>query len=122
MMDWFMAGGWGMWTILAAGVASIGYGAKAVREPSAERLAVLRGLPALIGTMALFTFGTDLWAVNRALSNESWQKAHNIAAGDLPVIGLVGLTESGQAFTLGAFLAIIVIALRLVADAKHARS
>jgi hypothetical protein len=121
MMDWFMAGGFGMFVILAIGVGSIGYGAKAVRDPSAERLGVLRSLPALIVTSALSAFGTNLWAVNRALESSAFAKAHGITEGQLPVVGLIGFTEAAQALTLGGFLAMLVVGLRLVVEAKHAR-
>ena len=121
MMDWFMAGGFGMFVILAIGVGSIGYGVKAVRDPSAERLGVLRSLPALIVTSALSAFGTNLWAVNRALESDTFAKARGITEGQLPVVGLIGFTEAAQALTLGSFLAMIVVGLRLVAEARHAR-
>jgi hypothetical protein len=121
MMEWFMAGGFGMFTILAMGVGAIGYGAKVVRDPSEGRLAALRALPALILTDALFSFGTGLWAVNRALESDAFQKAHHVTEGQLPVMGLVGFTEAAQTLTLGALLAMIVVGLRVVAEAKHAR-
>ena len=75
MMEWFMSGGFGMFTVLAIGVGSIGYGVKAVRDVAPERLAVLRVLPGLIFTAALFSFGTGLWAVNRALESDAFAKA-----------------------------------------------
>jgi hypothetical protein len=121
MMNWFLAGGVGMFLILAIGVGAIGYGVKAVRDPSAERLAALRGLPALIAAAGVFAFGTDLWAVNRALSNEEMLKAHGIAESQLSVVGLIGLTEAAQALTLAGLLTVIVVGLRVVADARLAR-
>jgi hypothetical protein len=121
MMDWFAAGGFGMFMILAIGVGAIGYGAKTVRAPSRERLAVLRALPGLVVMSALFTFGTGLWAVNRALGNDAFLKAHAAGEGQQALLGIVGFTEAGQAFTLAALLAMIVLALRVVAEARHAR-
>jgi hypothetical protein len=121
-MDWFMAGGFGMFVVSAIGVVSIGYGANGVRDPSAERLGVLRALPALIVTSALFTLGTNLWAVNRALESDAFMKAHGITEAHLPVVGLIGFTEAAQTLTLGGILAAIVVALRLVAEARHARA
>ena len=116
MMDWFMSGGFGMFTVLAIGVGSIGYGVKAVRDVAPERLAVLRALPGLIFAAALFSFGTGLWAVNRAL-----EKGLGAKAADLSTIGLVGFTEAAQVLTLGGLLALAVLALRLVAEARGAR-
>jgi hypothetical protein len=121
MMDWFTAGGFGMFMILAIGVGAVGYGAKTVLAPSAERLAVLRALPALMVTSALFGFGTNLWAVNRFLSNEALLKAHAVGEGQAAVTGIVGITEAAQVFTLAGLLAVVVLALRVVAEAKHAR-
>ena len=123
MMDWFMAGGFGMFTILAIGLGSVGYGATAVRDPTASRLAKLRALPALVLANAVFAFGTGLWAVNRALENPArLLKAHGITEPQLPVVGLIGFTEAAQTLTLGALLATIVLALRVIAEAKHART
>jgi hypothetical protein len=115
-MEWFRAGGWGMFVILAIGAASIGYGIKALQKPSAERLATLRALPALVFTSALFSFGTNLWAVNQHLSNEAFIKARGIASGDLPFVALIGVTEAAQALTLGGLLALIVATLRVFAE------
>jgi hypothetical protein len=122
MMDWFTAGGFGMFVVLAIGVGSIGFGAKAVRNPSAERLDALRALPALIVTSALFTLGTNLWAVNRALESGTFAQTHGITEAHLPVVGLIGFTEAAQPLTLGGLLAAIVVGLRLVGEAKHARA
>ncbi len=114
MMEWFMSGGQSMFVVLAIGLAAVGYGARAVRDVSPERLAVLRALPALILTFATFAFGTNLWAVNRALEKAA-------KGPELPVIGLVGFTEAAQSLTLGAILAFFVAALRVVAEGKLAR-
>ncbi len=120
MMDWFMAGGAGMYLILAIGLGSIGYAVKAARAPTAPSVAALRSLPTLILTCALFAFGANMWAVNHALESDKFVQAHGLTHADLPTIGLVGFTEAAQALTLGALLAVIVLALRVVADARHA--
>ena len=121
MMEWFAAGGFGMFMTLAIGVGAIGYGTKTVREPNGERLAVLRVLPSLVVTSAIFAFGTGLWAVNRALSNDAFLKAHAAGPGEPALIGIIGFTEAAQALTLAGILAMLVLALRVVAEAKHAR-
>jgi hypothetical protein len=120
MMEWFRAGGFGMFTVLAIGVGAIGYGAKAVRGPTEGRIATLRALPALVLTNALFAFGINLWAVNRALSSDTVSTARGISESQLPVVGLIGITEAAQVLTLGGLLAMIVVALRLWAQARHA--
>ena len=120
MMNWFLAGGSGMFLVLALGLGSIGYAANAVREPTAPRLAALRSLPSLIVISGLFTFGTGLWVVNHALESDTFPQARGIARADLPTIGLIGFTEAAQALTLGALLAMIVLGLRLVAETRHA--
>jgi hypothetical protein len=117
-----MSGGFGMFMVLAMGTASIGYGIKAVREPAAERIAALRALPGLLLTASLFTFGTGLWAVNRALSSDTFLKSQNMTAADAPVVGLIGFTEAAQVLTLGGLLAMVVFALRVVAEARHAKA
>ena len=121
MMNWFLSGGVGMFLILAIGVGSVGYGVKATRDPSAERLAALRGLPGLIFAAGVFAFGTNLWAVNRAISSDEFLKAHGISDAQASVVGLIGFAEAGQALTLAALLAMIVMGLRVVADARLAR-
>lgn len=121
MMEWFRSGGFGMFVLLAIGAGSIGYGVKALRGPTAERVAALRALPGLLVTAALFSFGVNLWAVNRALDTDTFAKVHNIAHADMPIIGLVGFTEAAQTLTLGCLLAMVVTVLRIVADARHAR-
>jgi hypothetical protein len=85
-------------------------------------MALLKSLPTLIVVNALFTFGTDLWAVNVHLGSDAFLKARDIGAADLPFMALMGLTESGQALTLGGLLATIVVALRMVAEVRQARA
>jgi hypothetical protein len=121
MMSWFKAGGFSMFMVLAIGLASIAYAVKALRDPNAERLAMLRSLPSLLGMASLFGFGTNAWAVNQALESKAFAEAHQLAANDLAVVGLVGLTESVQVFTLAGLLAAIVLGLRAAADAKNAK-
>ena len=120
-MEWFQAGGWGMFLILIIGAGSIGYGVRALQAPSERRLATLRALPGLLVTAALFTFGTNMWAVNRFLSNDALVKAQGLDEAKLPFVGIIGLTEATQALTLGGLLAFIVFALRVVAEAKNTR-
>jgi len=122
MMDWFRSGGFGMFVVLILGAGGIGFGVRALGKPTAERLAMLRSLPALIACSAFLAYGTNMWAVNRAMSDETFQKAHSIAQSDLPAMGLIGLTEATQPFTLAALLAFFVVVLRMLAEAKHARS
>jgi hypothetical protein len=122
MMDWFMAGGYGMFMELAIGVVSIAYAAKALRDPTVARMAVLRALPALVVTCALFSFGTNLWAVNKFLSGDAFQKAHDAAQSPGTLIGIIGFTEAAQVLTLGGLLATIVLGLRVVAEGRHARA
>jgi hypothetical protein len=122
MMEWFRSGGFGMFAVLILGAGAIGFGAKAIGKPTAERLAALRSLPALIGLASLAAFGTNMWAVNKALSDESFQKARGLAQGDLPVVAMIGFTESVQVFTLAGLLAAAVVVLRMVAEARAART
>jgi hypothetical protein len=122
MMEWFRSGGFGMFLVLAIGVVAIGFGVRAMGKPTAERLATLRALPMLILTSAIFTFGTDMWAVNHALSNDAVLKAYTEAGGDKGVLGLIGLCESAQALTLGGVLAMAVVVLRMVAEAKQGKA
>jgi hypothetical protein len=120
MMEWFKAGGFGMFIILFLGIGSLVVGILAAREPTASRLAMLKSLPTLIVTSALFTFGTNLWAVNAHLSDDAFIKAQNISASELPFAALLGVTEAGQALTLGGLMALLVVGLRLVAETRHA--
>ncbi len=115
MLERFAAGGFGMFLVLALGAGSIGYGAKAVQSPTAARVGTLAALPALILTAATFGFGINMWAVNRALESDAFQKARHLAAADLPVLGLVGVTESVQVLTLAGALAAAVVGLRILA-------
>ena len=116
MMDWFRAGGFGMFPILAVGAFAISVGVRAAMAPTAKRLALLRSLPSLIVLLSLFTFGTNLWAVNVHLSDPAVVKAMGIAAEQLPFVGIIGITEAGQALTLGGLLAALAAALRAVAE------
>lgn len=120
MMEWFAAGGSGMFLILAIGAGSILYGVRALPRPSPERIARLRALPALLAATALFTFGRNMWGVNKALDGDVFQKAHNLTPADMPVVGLVGFTEAVQVFTLAGALAVAVVVLRVVAEGRHA--
>jgi uncharacterized sodium:solute symporter family permease YidK len=122
MMEWFKAGGFGMIALLAVGAGSIGYGVKAVIDPTAERIAALRSLPGVLLAMALFGFGTGLWAVNQALSSEAFAKAHELTDAQKPLIGILGITEAAQCITLGALLALATYVLRGIAETKRAKS
>lgn len=122
MMEWFQAGGWGMFAVLILGAGGIGFGVKAIGKPTAERLAWLRTMPALIGMVSLFTFGTNMWAVNVHLSNDAFLKARNISMAEAPLLGVLGVTEAAQVFTLGGLLAAVVLVLRMIAEAKKAKS
>jgi hypothetical protein len=122
MGEWFKAGGFGMLVILALGVASVAFGVATLQKPTSERLAAMRSLPGLIVTSALFAFGTNLWAVNVHLTNEAFVSARGIGAAELPFVAMMGFTEAGQALTLGGLLAFIVVALRLAADRRMART
>ena len=117
MLEWFQSGGFGMFTILAVGAGSLGFGARALGRPTAERLAILRSLPGLIALLSLFTFGTNLWAVNRFLS-----KAATMPSAEAAATGILGLTEAAQALTLGGLMAMVVMVVRIVAEAKKART
>src|SRR5262245_9340748 len=121
MADWFMAGGWGMISLLVIGAASLVVGVLAVLNPTKGKLALLRSLPELLMYAAVFGFGTNLWAVNVHLSNEGFTKAHSISGDQLPFVGIIGLTESGQTLTLGALLAMLVVVLRMAAESRAAK-
>jgi len=118
MIEWFMAGGFGMIVILLLGAGSIGVAGATLQKPSEGRLRMLRSLPGLIVTAALFSFGTNMWAVNTHLTDESFLKAREIGTAELPFVAMMGLTEASQALTLGGLLAFVVLVLRLVADRK----
>jgi hypothetical protein len=103
-----------MFALLIIGAASIGYGVTALRDPSAKRVARLRSLPMVLVTCAVFTLGTNLWAVNRFLSSEAAEKA----ADGLNRIAFIGFTEAAQALTLGGLLAFLVSLLRVAAEGR----
>ena len=115
MMNWFQAGGFGMFAILILGAGAIGFGAKVIGKPTAERVAMLRALPALIGFVSVFGFGTGLWAVNVHLTGDA-----GAGAGDA-FVALMGVCEAAQALTLGALMAAVVTALRMVAEVRAAQ-
>lgn len=122
MMNWFQAGGFGMWSVLLIGAGAIGFGVKAIGKPTAERLATLRSLPGLVMLAAIFAFGKNMWAVNQHAFDEAFLKAHGAALADAPAMALMGITESVQPFTLAGVLAAVVLVLRMLADAKKART
>jgi hypothetical protein len=122
MMNWFQAGGFGMWSVLLIGAGAIGFGVKAIGKPTAERLATLRSLPGLVMLAAIFAFGKNMWAVNQHAFDEAFLKAHGATLADAPAMALMGITESVQPFTLAGVLAAVVLVLRMLADAKKART
>lgn len=122
MMDWFRAGGFGMFVVLILGAAGIGFGIKAIGKPTAARLAALRSFPALIFLSALFSFGTGLWAVNVHLSDDASLAKQGVAAADRAFIGILGVTEAAQALTLGGPLALVVVVLLMIAEARRAKN
>jgi hypothetical protein len=60
--------------------------------------------PGLLIALALFAFGTNLWAVYR-----------HVAGDPTSPVGLLGVLEAAQPLTLGGLLAVLVGGLRLVA-------
>ncbi len=122
MVEWFRAGGFMSYVILAVGMGAIGFGARAAIAPSAERVATLRTLTALVLTVALFAYGGNMWAINEHLTNDAFLKANDITPANLPFTALIGVTEASQALSLGALLATVAVVLRLVAEAKLARA
>ena len=122
MGEWFRAGGWGMYPIVVAGVVSLVVAVRALRTPTPGRIAALRNLPTVIVTLALMTFGTNLWAVATHLSDDAFVKARGWSGDQIPVIGFVDLGESAQALTLGGLLAFFVVLLRMFAEVKLARA
>jgi hypothetical protein len=122
MMEWFKAGGLaGMLPLVVLGGFAIGVGLRAARQPTARLMAMLRSLPTLIVVAALCWFGVGLWSVNVHLSSETFVKAQGIGASELPFVAVLGVTEAAQALTLGGLMAIIVVALRLVAELRQAQ-
>lgn len=118
MMEWFKAGGFGMFVILLLGAGGIGYGIKALLSPTKGRAATLRSFPALIISAAVFGFGTNLWAVYGYLIREAEK-----TAGDQAIVaGMIGFTEAAQALTLGGVLALIVSCLKVAVDGKLGQS
>jgi hypothetical protein len=122
MMEWFRSGGFGMFSVLIIGAGAIGFGVKALGRPTAERLATLRSLPTLVMLAAIFSFGTNMWAVNQHAFDEAFLKAHGATPTDAAAMALMGITESVQPFTLAGLLAAVVVVLRMLAEAKKARS
>ena len=118
-MEWFKAGGFGMFPILAVGMFAIGVGVRAAMAPSARRLALLRSLLSLTVLVSLFAFGMNMWSVNTHLSDPAFVKEAGIAADQMSYVAMAGVTESGQAFTLGGLLATIAAALRAIAEWRN---
>lgn len=116
MMDWFKAGGFGMFPILAVGMFAIGVGVRAAMAPTSKRIALLRALVSAIVMLSLFTFGMNLWAVNGYLNSPAFAEAAGASAGKMSDVGALGFMEAGQAFTLGGLLAAIASLLRAVAE------
>jgi hypothetical protein len=114
MIEWFSAGGWGMFPILAAGVFSVVVGVRAAKAPTKRRVALLRTLPGLLIVMGLFTFGTDMWSVNVHLNDPAFVKMIGATDDRLALVALMGVTESAQAITLAGLFATLVAGLRAV--------
>lgn len=109
MAAWFAAGGFGMLLVAGLGLASIFVGASVLAgSPSVGKLRFLRSAPGLLGALAFFAFGLNLWAVYRHVSEH---------AGD-GAVAMVGLFEAAQPLTLAGLLAAVAITLRLVAEGR----
>ena len=122
MKDWFMAGGFGMWALLIIGAGAIGYGVKTLKAPTAGGVAALKSLSAILGLASLGAFGTNMWAVNVHLSNDAFLKAAGIANDQLAFTAMIGFTEASQVLTLGAHLALAVVVIRMIAEARLAKA
>lgn len=111
MVSWFVAGGFGMVLIALLGLGSLFVGGRALGAPTEERLRFLRAMPGLLMAIAVFSFGTGLWAVNLGIS-----KAPNSE------LALLGILEAAQCLTLGGLLSAGVIALRVAAERRSLRA
>jgi hypothetical protein len=106
MGTWFAAGGFGMVVVAALGLASLFIGGRAVGAPTKARLELLRSAPGLLIALALFAFGSNLWAVY----------LHVAEAG--PGDAMIGVLEAAQPLTLAGLLAAGVTVLRMIAEGR----
>jgi hypothetical protein len=75
MLEFFLAGGWIMFVLLAIGVPQIVVAARFAREASPHRLALIRALTAALVFAAIAGTASDLMAVaTHVADNPEWLK------------------------------------------------
>jgi hypothetical protein len=122
MLEYFKAGGFGMFPVTLFGLASLVVGLLAVRRPTPGRMAALRNLPSLVMASALIGFGTGLWSVGTHLNDEAFVKALQISGDQLPLVAWMGMGESAANLVLGAMFVLFTIILRMITEVKLAKA
>lgn len=101
MMDFMRAGGFGMWVVLALGLATLVTAVLFARKPDERRMSMIRGLNKATVYSVLTAMATDIGAVMfKVPANPEW--AHS------PDVHLIVMTGIGESLTPamlgGAFL------------------
>lgn len=97
MIEFFQAGGWSMFLILALGVVTLGAAAAFMRRPEAQDIGMIRGFSVATVFAVLTGIAADLAAVfTHVPNNPEW--AHSP---DMPLIVMTGLGESLTPAILG---------------------
>jgi hypothetical protein len=106
-MEWFKAGGFGMLLIALFGILSLVFAGRALASPSDGRLRSVRLTPALMIGLALFSFGTNMWAVYR-----------HVSKGAEEGIAMIGVLEAAQPLTFGGLFAALLTGLVIAAESR----
>lgn len=97
MIEFFMAGGWSMFLILALGLVTLVAAASFMRKPEARDVGMIRGFSVATVFAVLCGIAADLAAVfTHVPNNPEW--AHSP---DMPLIVMTGLGESLTPAILG---------------------
>jgi hypothetical protein len=97
MIEFFQAGGWSMFLILALGLLTLGAAAMFMRKPEARDVGMIRGFSVATVFAVLCGVATDLATVFTHVPNHpEW--AHSP---DMPLIVMTGLGESLTPAILG---------------------
>jgi hypothetical protein len=108
-MDWFVAGGWSMWFLLAIGALCLTAAGTFAFRPDPTQLDRIAGLSRSVAWSTLLGVASDLAAVGYNIPrNPEWAKSP-----DLPLLVLQGIAESLSPAILGA--AILSVSSLLVA-------
>ncbi len=121
MGDFIRAGGFPMILTTLVGIGAVVYAFKALTEPTARALAVLRALPALLMVHGLIGMAAGFRAMGLKLSDPEFLGRVARTPQELATIGFVGTGETMCNVIYAGAFAFVLLVVRILAERKLAK-